>query len=180
MLCPMCPLTGDTGSDYLQPDVWAEAAVDKNTESRQDAKLPAGQKVFRHQRSLVNITLSRNMIRLVLRVVINSFSIWIASLFIEGFHLEGSVIQILLVGLVFGLVNGFIKPFLSLISAPLIVLTLGIFTLILNTLLLILTEWLMGLFTDSPVLVIDGFFAAFLASIIISLVSWGLSLLLGD
>jgi putative membrane protein len=120
------------------------------------------------------------MIKLILRVVINAFSIWVASLIVEGFQLEGNVFQILLVGLVFGLVNALIKPFLKLISAPLIVLTLGLFTLILNTLLLIFTEWLMRLFTDSPVLEIDGLMPAFLASIIISLVSWVLSLLLGD
>lgn len=120
------------------------------------------------------------MIKLIIRVVVNSFSIWVASLLLDGFHLEGSVIQILLVGLVFGLVNGLIKPFLKLISAPLIVLTLGVFTLILNTFLLIFTEWLMALFTDTPVLVIDGFITAFLASVIISLVSWVLSLILGD
>ena len=120
------------------------------------------------------------MVKFILRVVANSISIWVASLVIDGVKLEGNFIQILLLGVVFGLVNALIKPFLKLISTPLIVLTLGLFTLIINTLLLILTEWLMSLISEPPVLQIDGFIVALLASAIISLISWLLSLLIGD
>lgn len=120
------------------------------------------------------------MLKFVVRVIVNSASIWISSILLDGVSLEGSLLQILLLGAVFGLVNALIKPFLKLISAPLIVLTLGIFTLLINTLLLILTEWIMSLFTDPPVLQIDNFFSALLASVIISLISWLLSLLIGD
>lgn len=120
------------------------------------------------------------MLKFILRIVANTFSIWVAALVLDGVTLAGTFIQILLLGVVFGLVNALIKPFLKLISTPLIVLTLGLFTLIINTLLLILTEWLMSLISEPPVLQIDGFLAALLASAIISLISWLLSLLIGD
>ena len=120
------------------------------------------------------------MVKFILRVVVNSFSIWVAALVLDGVTLEGSFIQIILLGAVFGLVNALIKPFLKLVSTPLIVLTLGLFTLIINTLLLLFTEWLMSLLSEPPVLQIDGFLAALLASAIISLISWLLSLLIGD
>jgi putative membrane protein len=120
------------------------------------------------------------MVKFILRVVANSFSFWVAALVLDGVNLEGNFIQILLLGVVFGLVNALIKPFLKLISTPLIVLTLGLFTLIINTLLLLFTEWLMSLLSDPPVLQIDGFLNALLASVIISLISWLLSLLIGD
>ncbi len=124
--------------------------------------------------------LERSMVKFILRVVVNSFSIWVAALVLDGVTLEGTFIQILLLGVVFGLVNALIKPFLKLVSTPLIVLTLGLFTLIINTLLLLFTEWLMSLLSEPPVLQIDGFIAALLASAIISLISWLLSLLIGD
>jgi uncharacterized membrane protein YvlD (DUF360 family) len=74
---------------------------------------------------------------------------------------------------ILGLVNGlFILQFFFF--------KFGLFTLIINTLLLLFTEWLMSLLSDPPVLQIDGFLNALLASVIISLISWLLSLVIGD
>ena len=120
------------------------------------------------------------MITLVIRLIVNSFSIWVASLIVAGIELNGSIWQFLLVGLVFGLVNALIKPILAFFSTPLIVLTLGLFTLILNALLLWLVAWLAGLLTEPPVLVVNGFIAALLGSLVISLISWALSFILPE
>jgi putative membrane protein len=99
----------------------------------------------------------------------------VASLILDKVTLDGNALQILLVGLIFGLVNALIKPFLKLISAPIIVVTLGLFTVIINAFLLWLVDILSG-----EVLNIDGFLTYLWASIIISLVSWILSLLMSD
>jgi putative membrane protein len=115
------------------------------------------------------------MIKFLIRVVINSVSIWIASLILTKVTLEGSIWQILLVGLIFGLVNALIKPFLKLLGTPFIVVTLGLFTLVINAFLLWIVELLSG-----GVLEVEGILTYLWASIIISLVSWVLNLVLPE
>ena len=114
------------------------------------------------------------MFKLLLSWLINAFSIWVASLVVDGIQLGGTVFQILLVALIFGLINALIKPILTFFAAPLIVVTLGIVTLLINALLLVLTSWL----TDA--LMVESLGSAILGALIISLVSWALGLLLGD
>lgn len=115
------------------------------------------------------------MVKLILRIIINSVSIWVASLVLTDVTLDGNFLQILFVGLIFGVVNALIKPFLKLISAPIIIITLGLFTVIINAFLLWLVDVLSG-----DLLVVDGILTYLWASIIISLVSWALSLFLSD
>lgn len=114
------------------------------------------------------------MVKLLIRLAINAVALWLAATIVDGITLEGSFLGILLVALIFGLINALIKPLLKLISAPLIVATLGLFTLLINAFLL----WLTSLLTN--VLTVQGLWDAILGSLIISVVSWALSLLLGD
>ena len=114
------------------------------------------------------------MIKLLIRLVINAVALWLAALIVDGISLDGSVFQVLFVALIFGLINALIKPLLKLISAPLIIFTLGLFTLLINAFLL----WFTSLLTD--VLTVDGFWAALLGALIVSLVSWVLSMFLDD
>ena len=114
------------------------------------------------------------MIKLLIRLVINAFALWFAALIVDGLTLEGNVLQILLVAAIFGLINALIKPLLKLITAPLIIVTLGLFTLLINAFLL----WLTSLLTD--VLTVESIWAAILGALIISVVSWLLSLFLDD
>ncbi len=115
------------------------------------------------------------MTHLVFKIVINAASLWAAAIFIPGIK-YGDWVSLLLTALVFGLVNGLIRPFLKLVSCPVIVLTLGLFTLIINALMLQLTAWFgkqLGIaFT------VSGFWPAFFGAIIISVVSTILSFLL--
>ncbi len=77
----------------------------------------------------------------------------------------------LIVALVLGVINAFIKPVLQLITLPINVLTLGIFGLVLNALMLMFAGWL------SPGFEVDGFLSAFIGSIIISLLSLGINMI---
>lgn len=103
--------------------------------------------------------------RLILKLLINAAALWAAGQLISGVHLDGDFWTILLVALVFGLINTFIKPILKALSFPVIILTLGLFTLIINAAMLGLTAGI----TDA--LNIDDFWSAILGAIVISVVS---------
>ncbi len=110
------------------------------------------------------------MIRFILiRLIVNAVALWAAASWINGIHLEGTVGQVILLALIFGLVNAIIKPIVKILAFPLIILTLGLLTLVINALMLMLTAAM----TD--ILKVDGFIPALLGSIVISLVSLVLS-----
>lgn len=112
--------------------------------------------------------------RLILRLLVNAAALWVAAELVPGIDLTGDAWSILLVALVFGLVNTFLKPILKLFSLPVLVLTLGLFALVINAVLLAITALIMESLT------IDGFVAALLGSIVISIVSAVLNTLLPD
>jgi putative membrane protein len=129
-----------------------------------------------------------------LRVIINGVAIWLTTLLLRpGFDVvapaAGStaalgtsstwnrVLTFLVVGLVFGLVNAFIKPLVKLLSLPLYILTLGLFTLVVNALMLMLTAWITG--HTHWGLHVDGFGTALIAALVISVLSFLLSVLIG-
>ena len=115
----------------------------------------------------------------IIRLVINALALWIADIIIPGIRFGGgesiSIIDVFLVALIFGIVNAVIKPILALITCPFYILTLGLFTFVVNALMLMLTDWLVG-----PRFVVDGFWPAFWGSIIISIVSAVLSASLNE
>src|ERR1035437_8770213 len=113
--------------------------------------------------------------KIILRILINAAALWVAASFVPGIH-AGGIGSILALALVFGLVNAFVRPFLKLVSCPIILLTLGLFTLVVNALMLMLAAWLgRGLGIEFTV---DGFVPAFLGALIISVVSTLLSWIL--
>ena len=77
---------------------------------------------------------------LILRVLVNALALGAAAYFVPGIR-AGSVTSVLLIALVFGVLNALVRPFLKLLSCPLLVLTLGLFTLVLNAMMLMLTAW---------------------------------------
>ena len=103
--------------------------------------------------------------RLILKLLINAAALWAASKLISGITLDGAFLTILIVALIFGLVNTFIKPILKVLSFPVIILSLGLFTLVINAAMLGLTAGL----TDA--LSIKDFWSALLGAIVISIVS---------
>ena len=118
------------------------------------------------------------MTKFILRLAINMVGIYLAIRFVPGITFNGSPASILLIALIFGLVNALLRPLLKFLTCPLILLTLGLFTLLINTFLF----WLTGQIAQSLGigLRIDGFMPAFLGGLIISIVSVVLSLILKD
>ena len=115
--------------------------------------------------------------KLVLRVLINALALGAAEYLVPGIEAGGPV-PLLLTALVFGVLNALVRPFLKLLSCPLLVLTLGLFTLVLNAVMLMLTAWLGQMFgIDFRV---DGFWPAFLGALVVSIVSVVLSWVLID
>ncbi len=121
------------------------------------------------------------MERLVLRLLINGAALYlvIGTGWIEGIHAENtSWWGILLLALIFGLINALLRPLIKFLTCPLIILSLGFFALVINTALFWFTGWL-GQLLDVGFSV-DGFGPAFLGGLVVSVVSWILSMLLKD
>jgi putative membrane protein len=117
------------------------------------------------------------MTYLILRIMINAMAIAIAVKLVDGITFTGEWWKMIFIGVVFGVVNSIIKPVLTFFTLPLIILTLGLFTLIINTLMLLLTAKLSGPFELG--LHINGFWPAFWGALIVSIVSMILSWLTG-
>jgi len=113
--------------------------------------------------------------RLILRILINAAALWLTAQVIDAFQLTVDILGILIVAVIFGLVNALIRPVVSLLSLPITCLTLGLFTLVINTVMLLLTDALAGnlltISSSSP----GRLVWAFIASILISLISVVLS-----
>ena len=117
------------------------------------------------------------MTYLILRIMINALSIAVAVKVIAGITFTGEWWKMIIIGAFFGIVNSFLKPLITLFTFPLILVTLGLFTLIVNTLMLIVTVQLSEPFKLG--LQIQGFWPAFKGAVIISIVSMLLSWLTG-
>ena len=120
---------------------------------------------------------------ILIRVVINAVALWVAAWLIDGIEVTaestgGKIATLLAVGAIFGLVNAVLKPLALLLSLPLLILTLGLFALVVNALLF----WLIAAISDWIGLAfeVDGFWSAFWGAIVVSMVSWLLSLVVRD
>lgn len=118
------------------------------------------------------------MSRFLIRLLINAFAFWVATKIVPGITYDGDSSYLLVVALIFGVVNALIRPLLVLLTCPFIILTLGLFLLVINTFMLSLTEWIAQAFNLG--LYIDGWFATFLGAVVISLVSGIANSLLKD
>jgi putative membrane protein len=85
---------------------------------------------------------------------------------------------LLVVAVIFGLVNAVVKPLVKVLTFPLFLLTLGLFTLVVNALMLLLTSWVADKLHLS--FHVEGFWTAVLGGLIISIVSWALHVVLPD
>lgn len=116
--------------------------------------------------------------RFLIRLLINAVALAAAERLIDGITYTGSWVWLLAVALIFGFVNATISPLVKLLTCPLILLTLGLFTLVVNGLMLQFTAWVAGFFDLS--FKVDGFVPAFLGALVISVVSFVLSTLLDE
>ncbi len=117
--------------------------------------------------------------KLILRIAINAVAIWLTSMLLSGLTFGGSFINLIIVAIIFGLVNAIIRPIVKLLTLPINIITLGLFTLVINTLMLMLTVWFSGSLSLEGG-VFSSFLTAFVAAIIISIISTVLSWFLPD
>ncbi|MBA8943713.1 MULTISPECIES: phage holin family protein [Streptomyces] len=123
------------------------------------------------------------MMNFLVKTIANAGALAVAVWLLDKITLTGDgtgkkVGTLLLVALLFGLVNFVVKPVVKLLSLPLLVLTLGLFTLVVNALMLLLTSWLADRLDLS--FHVEGFWTAVLGGLIISVVSWALNVVLPD
>jgi putative membrane protein len=103
--------------------------------------------------------------KLLIKWAVLTLAIWLAAAIVPGVHVHGGVLTYAWVALLFGLVNAILGPFLRLLALPFTLLTLGLFALVVNGVLVAVTAGL------SSKLDVGGFFSAFVAALVISLVS---------
>ena len=117
------------------------------------------------------------MSRLVVRIIINAVALWVAARLLgpEVMRVPQDVGQLVIVALVFGVVNALIRPVVNLFTCLLNLLTLGLFTFIINALMLMLTSWLTG-----DRLEFGNFGWAIVGGILVSIVSTILSWFFAD
>ena len=118
------------------------------------------------------------MTKFILRLAINAIALFLAVYFVPGVTLQGAWVNIIWLALIFGLINAFLRPLLKLLTCPLIVLTLGLFTLLINTFLFWLTGEIGQAFGIG--FTISGFWPAFLGGLVVTVVSVAMSLILKD
>ena len=116
--------------------------------------------------------------RFFLRLLINAAALWIATQIVPGVAHTGPWTSLLLVALVFGALNAIVRPILKLLTCPLIVLTLGLFTFVINAVML----WLTSAVSESLGIGfhVAGFGPAFLGALVVTIVSVLLSVFLRD
>ncbi|HYH46399.1 MAG TPA: phage holin family protein, partial [Thermoanaerobaculia bacterium] len=104
--------------------------------------------------------------RALLQILLNAVGLWLASRYIPGISYSGDLLYLLFAGLVLGLVNLLVRPIVKLLSFPLIILTLGLFYLVINGAML----WLAAALLEG--LEVDGCLPAILGGLLIALLNW--------
>lgn len=112
------------------------------------------------------------MTAFVLRAVISALGLWVATRWVPGIRIDDAG-TLVLAGLLLGIVNAIVRPIVILLTLPLTVLSLGFFLLVVNTAMLALVAWML------PGFHVPGFGAAFAAALIVWIVGWLASLLIG-
>jgi putative membrane protein len=116
--------------------------------------------------------------RFLVRLLVNAVALYVAQALVPGIGIGGDWVSLLLVALVFGVLNAIVRPILKLLTCPLQALTLGLFTLVINAVMLLLTSWAsaklgLGFF-------VEDFWAALLGAVVVSIVSIVLSIFVRD
>jgi putative membrane protein len=116
--------------------------------------------------------------RFLVRLLVNAAALWVATRLVSGVTYSGGWLPFLGVALVFGVVNAFIRPVAKVLTFPLIIVTLGIFALVVNGLMLWLTSSLAGALDLG--FHVSGFWSAFWGALVVSIVSTVLSMFVSE
>lgn len=109
----------------------------------------------------------------IIHLLVTAFALWAATRLVSGITVPANAMPLLFAALIFGLVNALVKPVFTLLTLPLTFLTLGLFLLVINALMLMLTAKLV------PGMAVDGFASAFWGALVISVVSFLVSMVFG-
>jgi putative membrane protein len=114
---------------------------------------------------------------ILVRLLINAAALWVATQMVDGISFTGDIPRLLGVAIVFGVLNVVVRPLLKLATCPFYILTLGLFTFVVNAVMLLITS------AASEALGLDfhvaGFVPAFIGALVVSIVSFALSLFVG-
>jgi putative membrane protein len=114
---------------------------------------------------------------MLVRLLINAAALWVATRFVDGLSFTGTPIALLGVALVFGVLNAVVRPILKFFTFPFFIVTLGLFTFVLNAVMLLITS------AASEALQlgfhVSGFVPAFIGALVVTVVSFILSLFAG-
>ena len=114
----------------------------------------------------------------VIRLLVNAAALWVATRLVPGVTYTGGPLPLLAVALVFGLMNAILRPIAIVLTFPILIVTLGLFTFVINGVML----WLTSSLSDALGLGfhVSGFWAAFWGALVVTVVSWALSMLIRD
>ena len=120
------------------------------------------------------------MTKFILRWAINAIALYLAILILPGIDLDSGLVSIIWLALIFGLINALFRPLISFLTCPLIILTLGLFTLVINTFMFWLTSVIGQPFGLELIIANPVWWNAFLGGLIVSIVSVVMTLILKD
>jgi putative membrane protein len=113
----------------------------------------------------------------IIQILINAAALWVAVQLVDGLEFNGEWWKLLLVALAFSLLNTYLRPILRILSIPLTVITFGLFLLVINALMLLLTSAIAGALNLE--FHVNGFGAAFLGAIVVAIIGFLLSIMVG-
>jgi len=114
----------------------------------------------------------------LVRLLVNAAALWVATRIVSGVTFTGSTLPFLGVALAFGIINAILKPVAIILTFPILIVTLGLFTFVINALMLMLTSSLSD--TLGLGFHVAGFWPAFWGALVVTLVSWVLSMAIKD
>ncbi|TDB90969.1 phage holin family protein [Micromonospora fluostatini] len=119
----------------------------------------------------------------LIRLATTAIALWVTTLVVPGVEVGGrsgtnTALTLVVVALIFGVVNAVLKPVIKVVGCVFYLLTLGLFALVVNALLFLLTDWIASVL-DLPFRV-DGFWPAFWGAIVVAVVSWLISIVVPD
>ena len=121
-----------------------------------------------------------SLLGIIIKVLVNAAALWVAVTLLDGFSFDfdqGTIPAFLIIALILGVVNVIVRPIITVLALPVILLTLGLFLLVVNAISLAIVVAISGSLDLG--LVSDGFGWTFLAALVVSVVSWGLEAILG-
>jgi putative membrane protein len=131
------------------------------------------------------MTMARSLaMGIIIRLLITAFSLWIATVLIDGIELTTDsnakkVLTLIVVAAIFGIINAVLRPIIKVVGCGLYILTLGLIALVVNGALFLLTSWIADQL-DVPFHVENFWPSAVLGALIVSVVSWLLNMLVPD